>query len=278
VRGLRRRGSHDAVDSAITGGLRAEIDSSLARQDEVIALLSAAFGPYPFRTAGGIVDNHDDLFFALETQTRSVYSKYFWLDQEGNPTNGDFVVAHEMAHQWFGDDVALARWQDIWLNEGFATYAEWLWAEYEGQATPDESFQATYDAFPADDPFWTVTIGDPGVTDLFSNPVYFRGAMTLHALRQAVGDDAFWTTIREWAAENSGGNVTTEQFIALAEEVSGQQLDDLFTTWLFTPSRPDLTAATSTLGAAAAPDAAAASDAAAGWLAAARARLDRGRY
>jgi aminopeptidase N len=138
--------------------------------------------------------------------------------------------------------------QDIWLNEGFATYAEWLWAEYEGQATPDESFQATYDAFPADDPFWTVTIGDPGVRDLFSNPVYFRGAMTLHARRQAVGDDAFWTTIREWAAENSGGNVTTEQFIALAEEVSGQQLDDLFTTWLFTPSRPDLTAAASTLG------------------------------
>jgi hypothetical protein len=82
VRGLRRSGSHDAVDSAITGGLRAEIDSSLARQDEVIALLSAAFGPYPFRTAGGIVDNHDDLFFALETQTRSLYSKYFWLDQQ----------------------------------------------------------------------------------------------------------------------------------------------------------------------------------------------------
>ena len=97
---------YDAVDSAITGGLRAEIDSSLARQDEVIAVLSAAFGPYPFRTAGGIVDNHDDLFFALETQTRSVYSKYFWLDQQGNPTNGDFVVVHEMAHQWFGDDVA----------------------------------------------------------------------------------------------------------------------------------------------------------------------------
>ncbi len=140
---------YDAVDSAITGGLRAEIDSSLSRQDEVIDLLSDAFGPYPFRTAGGIVDNHDDLFFALETQTRSVYSKYFWLDGDV-PVNGDSVVAHEMAHQWFGDDLALARWQDIWLNEGFATYAEWLWAEYEGQGTPDEIFQSVYDAFPAD--------------------------------------------------------------------------------------------------------------------------------
>ena len=242
-------------------------------------MLSEAFGPYPFRTAGGIVDNHDDLFFALETQTRSVYSKYFWLDQQGNPTNGDFVVAHEMAHQWFGDDLALARWQDIWLNEGFATYAEWLWSEYEGQGTPAEIFQATYDAIPADDPFWAVTIGDPGVTDLFANAVYFRGAMTLQALREAVGDDAFWTIVREWAAENSGGNVTTDQFIALAEDVSGQQLDDLFTTWLFTPTRPDLTAAAAAgADAAAATDALAASDAAAGWLAGAQARLDRGRY
>jgi aminopeptidase N len=266
---------YDAVDSAITGGLRAEIDSSLSRQDEVIALLSDAFGPYPFRTAGGIVDDHDDLFFALETQTRSVYSKYFWLDQNGNPVNGDSVVAHEMAHQWFGDDLAVARWQDIWLNEGFATYAEWLWAEYEGQATPDESFQATYDAFPADDPFWSVTIGDPGVTDLFADPVYFRGAMTLHALRQAVGDDAFWEIVRTWAAEHHGGNVTTEQFIALAEETSGQQLDDLFTTWLFTPSRPELNGAAA---AAAAPLAGSAgSDTATAWVAATQARLARGR-
>ena len=72
------------------------------------------------------------------------------------------MVVHELAHQWFGDDVALARWQDIWLNEGFATYAEWLWAEHEGQATPQEIFQATYDAIPADDAFWDVVIGDPG--------------------------------------------------------------------------------------------------------------------
>ena len=153
---------YDAVDSAITGGLRAEIDSSLARQGEILDMLSDAFGRYPFSTVGAIVDNQDDLFFALETQTRPVYSKLFWLDQNGNPANGDFVVVHELAHQWFGDDVALARWQDIWLNEGFATYAEWLWEEHEGRATPPEIFEAIYDDIPADDPFWSVVIGDPG--------------------------------------------------------------------------------------------------------------------
>jgi aminopeptidase N len=118
--------------------LRAAIDSSLSRQGEILDVLGEAFGRYPFSTVGAIVDNQDDLFFAPETQTRPVYSKYFWLDAEGNPVNGDGVVVHELAHQWFGDDIALARWQDIWLNEGFATYAEWLWAEYEGFATTQE--------------------------------------------------------------------------------------------------------------------------------------------
>ena len=140
---------YDAVDSAITGELRAVIDASLARQGEILDVLSDAFGPYPFSTVGAIVDNQDDLFFALETQTRPVYSKYFWFDAEGNPTNGDSVVVHELAHQWFGDDLALARWQDIWLNEGFATYAEWIWAEHEGQATPQQILEETYAAIPA---------------------------------------------------------------------------------------------------------------------------------
>jgi aminopeptidase N len=233
---------YDAVDSAITGGLRAEIDSSLARQGEMLGVLSDAFGPYPFGTVGGIVDSQDDLFFALETQTRPVYSMVFWLDGEGNPVNGDFVVVHELAHQWFGDDVALARWQDIWLNEGFATYAEWLWEEYEGRATPQEIFQAIYDAIPAGDPFWSVVIGDPGVDLLFDNAVYVRGAMTLQALRNEVGDDTFWAIVRGWAAAKSGGNATTDEFIGFAEQVSGQQLDKLFDIWLFTAGKPALAA------------------------------------
>ena len=241
---------YDAVDSAITGGLREVIDSSLSRQGEILDVLAERFGPYPFSTVGAIVDNQDDLFFALETQTRPVYSKYFWFDGEGNPTNGDFVVVHELAHQWFGDDVALARWQDIWLNEGFATYAEWLWAEYEGFATPQETFQATYDGIPADDPFWDLVIGDPGVAQLFDNPVYVRGAMTLQVLRNEIGDDAFWQILLQWAASQSSGNGTTPEFIALAEQISGQQLDALFDTWLFTAGKPPAPSSATALAAA----------------------------
>ncbi len=231
---------YDAVDSAITGGLREQIDASLARQDEVLDVLSAAFGPYPFSTVGGIVDDEDELLFALETQTRPVYSKGFWLGPEDQPVNGDAVVVHELAHQWFGDDVALARWRDIWLNEGFATYAEWLWAEHVGQGTTAETLRATYAAIPADDPFWTLAIGDPDSERLFDGAVYVRGAMTLQALREEVGDATFFAIVRGWAATRSGGNATTEEFIAFAERLAGRSLAELFDTWLYTPERPAL--------------------------------------
>ena len=238
---------HDAVDSAITGPLREQIDASLARQGEVLDLLESYFGRYPFETVGGIVDNQDDLYFALETQTRPVYSKLFWTDGEGNAVNGDVIVVHELAHQWFGNDVVLARWQDIWLNEGFATYAEWLWAEHEGLATPQEIFDNIYTT-PADNPdfgdaFWDVRIGNPGVDSMFDLAVYYRGAMTLHALRNEVGEADFRAIVRTWARSRAGQNVTTEQFIAHAESVSGQQLDELFDAWLFTAGRPELPAA-----------------------------------
>ena len=105
-------------------------------------MLSTAFGPYPFSTVGAIVDDQPDLFFALETQTRPVYSKYFW------PDGGDSVVAHELAHQWYGDHVALEQWQDIWLNEGWATYAEWIWAEHDGLFTPQDAFDFYYAFWP----------------------------------------------------------------------------------------------------------------------------------
>jgi hypothetical protein len=210
-----------------------DVRASFARHGEIIDFLSSQFGPYPFSASGGIVDKVD-IGFALENQTRPVYSPFFW----SIPGQGDVVVVHELAHQWYGDSLAVAAWQHIWLNEGFATYAEWLWLEHEGIATVEENFDGYYNGIPEDDPLWSVEIGDPGVGDLFNFAVYARGAMTLQQLRLAVGDEDFFTILRRWAAEHAGGNVTTDQFIALAEQVSGQDLDELFETWLFTPGKP----------------------------------------
>jgi Peptidase family M1 domain/Peptidase M1 N-terminal domain/Immune inhibitor A peptidase M6 len=207
---------------------------ALAEQPQILRFLSQEFGPYPFSAAGGIVDDVDGLEFALENQTRPIYSKVFFDDRAGP---NDSVVVHELTHQWFGDSVALAAWQHIWLNEGFATYAEWLWSEHQGDLAVQD-FYDSYAGMPADDPFWSLEIGDPGPDDLFDDPVYIRGAMTLHALRLRIGDGTFFTLLRKWAASHAGGHGTTPEFIALAEQLSGQDLGAFFDEWLFTASKP----------------------------------------
>ena len=230
-----RRSPATAAAAAAGGDAKA----SFERQPEIIDFLSSVFGSYPFRTAGGIVEN---VFtgFALETQTRPVYSPVFSLRW---PEYG--VIVHELAHQWVGDSLAVEAWQHIWLNEGFATYAEWMWSAHEGEATEQEIFDLFYNEFfPAEDTdFWDLPIGDPGTERLFDRPVYFRGAMTLHVLRMQVGDRDFFRILQQWARKQAGGNVTTDEFIALAEHVSHQQLDELFDTWLFSTTRPELNAA-----------------------------------
>jgi len=216
------------------------IAASFARQPEIVAFLEGYFGDYPFDELGGVVDDLEGVGFALEIQTRPIYSFEFWTTQE----SGDAVVVHEIAHQWFGDSVAVENWADIWLNEGFATYAEWLWSESEGLGTTQQAFDFYYgEVWPEDDPFWTVIIGDPGpYPALFDSAVYYRGAMTVHQLRATIGDEAFFTLLKTWQSTHRNGNASIAEFIALAEQVSGQKLDDFFETWLYTPSRPDVPA------------------------------------
>jgi aminopeptidase N len=203
-----------------------------ASQPEVVAFLSDAFGAYPFDQAGGITDDTLDLEFALENQTRPIYPLWAFADP-ADPS----VVVHELAHQWYGDSVAIERWSDIWLNEGFATYAEWLWTEHAGGLTPQQQFDI-YNSLPADTGLWGIEIADPGPTNIFNGAIYVRGAMTLHALRTEVGDEAFFEILRGWASENAGGNVSTAEFTAYAEQFSGQELDPLFAAWIYTGDKP----------------------------------------
>jgi hypothetical protein len=208
--------------------------AALNRAPAALRFLATILGPYPFQQAGGIVDDDPGLGFALENQTRPIYSQvFFTLPGEEN----DSVIVHELAHQWTGDNLALLRWRDIWLNEGFATYMEWLWSEDQGRASVDDIF-GFYAGIPARDPFWQLTIGDPGPAHLFDPPVYDRGAMTLHALRGKIGDAAFFRLLKQWTSRHAGGNVTTAQFVALAESISGQPLHAFFHRWLYTDSKP----------------------------------------
>jgi aminopeptidase N len=201
---------------------------SLARTGEITDFLETRFGPYPFKANGGVVVEEDKIRYALETQSRPVYGNLFFF---GGENTG--VVAHELAHQWFGDSVALARWQDIWLNEGFATYAEWLWSEHDDEDTAQEIFDRTYASFN-----WSEAPGDPTPRRLFGSAVYQRGGMTVHALRKTMGDDAFFKLVKSWTAEHRDGNVTTEQFIEAAEKAAGRDLTAFFKAWLTDPTKP----------------------------------------
>ncbi|UOQ88653.1 M1 family metallopeptidase [Agromyces endophyticus] len=212
----------DAVDPA----LPASASASLALAPEMIAFFEDRFGPYPFVAYGAIVDD-DSVGYALETQTRSFFSR---RASEG-------TAAHELAHQWMGDQVSPGRWADIWLNEGWASYASWMWSEEQGRATAQTNFDEVMST-PADDEFWSLVVADPQPHGLFAGAVYDRGAATLHALRVKIGDDAFFELAKEWVERFGGGTATTADFTALAEEVSGTQLDAFFQTWLYAPEKP----------------------------------------
>ncbi len=309
------------------------------RTPDMIAFFIDLFGPYPFE-AYGVVVAKTQLGFALENQTLSL----FGLDHVGALGEVDEVAAHELAHQWLGNDVSLSTWEDIWLNEGFATYASWLWFEHDVNrsildARATESYNAIaedtrnftlnitrdqivglLEAMPLDEisllaedvaritelllntasedeiaaqvalltsdtlsgaevaaylselPFESVQLktveidelftlldlydvlgetlsipasrflppGRPTQRDLFNRGIYWRGALTLHALRLRVGDEAFFDILKTYYDQHQGGNVTTADFIAVAESVSGQPLGDFFSAWLYDPIIPPI--------------------------------------
>ena len=209
------------------------VQPAFDRQPKIIQFLAKNFGPYPFTSAGGIVDDKLGLDSSLETQTRPVYA----VEHFSSPESADIDIVHELSHQWFGDSLTIARWQHIWLNEGFATYAEWLWSDEE-HIQSAQDFANDLCAVPEDDPLWAVTIGDPGADNLFDDAVYERGALTLHQLRVTIGDKKFFELLKAWASTRTGGLVTTAEFVTLAETISGTDLDAFFDTWLFTAGRP----------------------------------------
>ena len=209
-------------------------------QPEIVAFFEERFGPYPFDRAGALIVD-DQLGAALETQTIPTYTAVSmqW---------GEVVIAHELAHQWFGDSIALEQWDDIWLNEGLSTFAHWIWLEesrgtdrYDSEVEsayrslsglqlvangvePDEAVDRVREAFPPPD--------DPRPADLFNRSVYERGGLTFVALRDAVGDERIFELLRAYTARYSGETISTEAFLVLVDEVLGDESRRLVESWV----------------------------------------------
>lgn len=216
------------IIDAIDRDLAPAASAGLAQTAEMIAFFETRFGPYPFSSYGAIVDD-DSVGYALETQTRPIYSR----------SASEGTVAHELAHQWMGNTVSPERWSDIWLNEGWASYAEWLWSEHDGRTTAAENF-ADVMATPATSAFWQTIVADPGPLGLFAGAVYDRGAATLYALRQQIGGPAFDALSVQWPTRYKDSVATTDDFQALAEELSGQDLEAFFDAWVWTAGKPSV--------------------------------------
>ncbi len=220
----------------IPAHLLPEFSRDFARQPAMMELFQELFGPYPFGEYAVVV-TEEELDVPVEAQGLSL----FGANHVDGARGSERLVAHELAHQWFGNSVSLADWRHIWLNEGFAKYAEWLWSERSGGLTAQQLAAAAHrllSSQPQD-----LCLADPGRKLLFDDRLYQRGGLVLHAVRCAMGDDAFFRMLRGWAAQYRGGAVTTATFTAHAARFTAEPLDGLFTAWLRETALPPLPAA-----------------------------------
>ncbi|WP_328988632.1 M1 family metallopeptidase [Kribbella sp. NBC_01245] len=203
--------------------------SDFGRQQEMMELFVRLFGPYPFGSYTLVVTD-DPLEIPLEAQGISVFGSNHLDGHRGS----ERLVAHELAHQWFGNSLTPSAWKDIWLNEGFACYAEWLWSEFSGGQTANQhvaKWHGRLAGLPQD-----LVISDPGPEKMFDDRLYKRGAITLHALRLALKDDAFFDLLRTYTARYRHGSVTASDFITMASDAGAPP--DLFPRWLDRPALP----------------------------------------
>lgn len=213
--------------------LESRVQADFADLPEMMRVFEETFGPYPLPDYRVVV-TEDELEIPLEAQGVGI----FGANHADGAGGSERLVAHELAHQWFGNSVGLAQWSDIWLNEGFACYAEWIWSEHSGGPAAHAEAVEHHRRLGALDQ--DVILGDPGPDLMFDDRIYKRGALTLHAVRLTVGDEPFFRLLRAWAERFRWATATTADFIALAEEVTGSPLTALFHAWLDAAPLPAL--------------------------------------
>lgn len=214
--------------------LRDRASTALADQSAMIAYFEKLFGPYPFSADYAVVVTPDALEIPLESQGLSTFGSNLL----GRDWESQRLIAHELSHQWFGNSVTARMLADIWLHEGFACYSEWLWSAEAGGPDVDDWARRHWRSLsrqPQD-----LLLGAPGADRMFDDRVYKRGALTLHALRRRIGEEPFFELLRCWVHRYRHGVVSTPDFVALAEQVSGQRLGDFFNAWLDSEPLPAL--------------------------------------
>jgi aminopeptidase N len=220
------------IQAALPERLRDNFDHDFGRQPEMMELFVELFGPYPLANGYTVVVTDDRLEIPLEAQGISIFGANYCDGTRGS----ERLIAHELAHQWFGNSVTVRQWRDIWLHEGFACYAEWLWAEHSGGPSADELARCHHQQLrekPQD-----LLLADPGPHDMFDDRVYKRGALTLHALRGRLGDDRFFALLKDWTTRHRHGSVVTDDFTGLAANYSSESLRPLWDAWLYSMEVP----------------------------------------
>lgn len=219
--------------AAVPEALVARYDAAFGLQPEMLKVFTRLFGEYPFPSYT-VVITEDELEIPLESQGLSTFGVNFLVADWG----AERLIAHEMSHQWFGNSLTIGQWKDIWLHEGFACYAEWLWSEQSGKVSAHdraiEHWQRMHDLD------HDLVLGDPGPEQMFDDRVYKRGALLLHALRLVVGDDEFFSMLKAWSGEHAHGTVSTGQFVEFVQDRTDADVADLFEKWLSEEALPAL--------------------------------------
>jgi aminopeptidase N len=226
-------GPHDLpLVSVLQAGTKDHMQPYLEDTAKQIEFFEQFFGPYPF-TSYGLAMTDGYIGGAMEEQGRSLFSQQDFTSTSLDGST-ELLLSHELTHQWFGDAVSPKQWQNVWLNESFATYGEWMWLDHAGYRSVEQSARDGL----AERQHSEGSTGEPDIPGLFGYEVYEGGATVLHALRKTVGDDDFFAILRSWTQDNRFESRATEDFIALAEKVSGKDLGRFFEDWLYAVDLP----------------------------------------